>query len=133
MLRTCLRSACSRALPQPGVWAASGLLTYSSQVGARAALPYYVLGCDFSMERRNGVRYLLGCATGRLRWFLLTTCPETMPLRIPVFSHTSDTGVFGTFKSQTGHVVLSTGATASSSILCSYSNTPPWQLSDLSI
>jgi hypothetical protein len=35
----------------------------------------------------NSVWYLLGCATGRLWWFLLTMYPETMPPRIPVFSH----------------------------------------------
>jgi hypothetical protein len=52
-----------------------------------AAFPYYVLGCDFSVVRCSGVRYLLGCATGHLWWFLLTTYPETMPPRIPVFSH----------------------------------------------
>jgi hypothetical protein len=86
MLCTCLRLARSRTLPQLGVWVASGLLAYSPQVGVRAAFPYYVLGCVFSMVRCNGVRYLLGCATGRLWWFLLTTYPETMPPRIPVFS-----------------------------------------------
>jgi hypothetical protein len=73
--------------PSAGVWAASGLLAYSPQVGVRAAFPYYVLGCVFSMVLRNVIRYLLGCVTGRLCWFLLTTYPETMPLRIPVFSH----------------------------------------------
>ncbi len=87
MLRTCLRSACLRTLPQPGVWAASGLLAYSPQVGVWAAFPYYVLGCVFSMVLRNVVRYLLRCVPGRLCGFLLTTYPETMPPRIPVFSH----------------------------------------------
>jgi hypothetical protein len=86
MLRTCLRSARSHTLPQPGVWAASGLLAYSPQVGVRAAFPYCVLGCVFSMVLRNGVRYLLGCVPGRLCGFLFTTYPETMPARIPVFS-----------------------------------------------
>ncbi len=57
--------------PSAGVWAASGLLAYSPQVGVRAAFPYCVLGC----------------VPGRLSGFLFTTYPETMPPRIPVFSH----------------------------------------------
>ncbi len=91
---TCLRSACLRTLPQPGVWAASGLLAYFTQVRVRAAFPYYVLGCVFSIVLRNVVRYLLGCVPGRLRGFFLTTYPETMPPRIPVFSQdiTANTG-----------------------------------------
>ena len=41
------------------------------------------------MVLRNAVRYLLGCVPGCLSGFLFITYPETMPARIPVFSHYS--------------------------------------------